>query len=186
MNVSTPLTREQIIQSIALNSPIEEVQGPNVDKLVELIQSKGSTGIHFDWQPSAVTLTPDQRAAEVLKWQDQINEYEALPVETKLRLQIRDTYITLHQCFDEGKIDVRKMVNDEYTVQELLGKLSGIFSRLDVALMTLGNWVDRDVKEKLYEERRKKENLPKLIESITPENRHEEVDWGPAQGNEVI
>lgn len=33
--------------------------------------------------------------------------------------------------------------------------------------------------------RRRRYSLEKLVEQITPENRHPEVDWGPSVGNEA-
>lgn len=32
---------------------------------------------------------------------------------------------------------------------------------------------------------RKKYSLDELVSRITPKNRHEETDWGPAQGKEI-
>lgn len=153
-----------------MNSPIEEVVGPNVDRLVEIILGKDSLGLHFDWQPSAANLTPDQRAAEVLKWEHKIDEYAALPVEDKLRMQIQDTYVAIHECLEGGKIDVEKMVNDGYTTKELILKLTGIFGILDMQLLTLGSWVNPEVRKALYDKRTKQMS--------------EEIDWGPPRGNE--
>jgi antitoxin component of MazEF toxin-antitoxin module len=33
--------------------------------------------------------------------------------------------------------------------------------------------------------RRRRYHLGRLIDSITEENRHSEIDWGPAAGNEA-
>ncbi|HZP79777.1 MAG TPA: AbrB/MazE/SpoVT family DNA-binding domain-containing protein [Pseudolabrys sp.] len=35
------------------------------------------------------------------------------------------------------------------------------------------------------EKKRRRYDLQKLIDGITEENRHAEIDWGPSRGNEV-
>lgn len=40
--------------------------------------------------------------------------------------------------------------------------------------------------DRLIIERTPQYTLEELIEGITPENRHDEIDFGPPQGNEVI
>jgi antitoxin MazE len=48
-----------------------------------------------------------------------------------------------------------------------------------------GKLVIEVTKPKRRKRRKRRYTLDELVAGITPENRHEEIDWGPPSGNEV-
>lgn len=133
------MTREEVLQALSMGEELSDIHGSNVDKLVEVLLDKGVQAANFGWMAGAAALTPDERAAEVLKYQAQIEEYNSLPDETKMRLQIRDTFIALYRGMLETAVDYSKV-----TEVELKQRLINLLTIIDHELLTLRNWVDQE------------------------------------------
>lgn len=133
------MTREEVLQALSMGEELSDIHGPNVDKLVEVLLDKGVQAANFGWMATAAALTPDERAAEVLKYQAQIEEYNSLPDETKMRLQIRDTFVALYRGMLETAVDYSTA-----TEVELKQRLINLLVIIDSELLTLRSWVDQE------------------------------------------
>lgn len=163
MSDKPSLTREQIILTLSLGEPLDQIVGPNVDKMVDFFLNKGNVkGLHFDWQEGAKALTPDQRAAEVLKWQTQITEYASLPVEQRMYDTILTAYKELRKVNKLTRFDVKRLIDSDesYTVDDLQKVLSEIFGIVEgIQLFSLGNWITREDQQAIWDEEKAEQEL---------------------------
>jgi hypothetical protein len=136
------MTREQLLETIAMRTPLDEVVGPNVDLFCE--RYKTAKGLNFFWGESAHEMTPDERAAYILQVDDSIAKNDARPERDRMYDEMLKSYSAMNQAIKNCQFDVDRICNNPYTAEELENRLHNIFGIIESAQMTLGNWITRE------------------------------------------
>lgn len=130
----------------------------NVNKLKETVGEmidQGMKNLHFSWAPDAAGLTLEERAGHMLQAIQSMQKYEALTVEEKMRLALKNLYVDVKYCMNCASYDRIAEWRDGGTkvpYEELVARLNKIWGRLDMTLLTLGNWIQREDRASLVKE----------------------------------
>jgi sugar phosphate isomerase/epimerase len=126
------------------------------EELKDAIENRGLKSMGFSWADGAEKLTPDERAAAVLEWMAEAKRWDALPVEAKMREQIKQSYEHLSKVIDFCKTDLRAITDEN--MKEAINR-SKVFGGIEQAMLLLGNWIDNDTKNAIRNTRPKKEEV---------------------------
>ena len=115
----------------------------NVEKLQEKIAEIESRGgyIHFTFDNSSPA-SEEEKAEECLRVIIKSEEHMKLPEIERMRLAMKDAYERMGRAIKNCRCDPSD-IDREWTPEEipLRKKLSNIFGELDMARVSLGNWV---------------------------------------------
>lgn len=112
--------------------------------------------------------TAEQLASEINRAMDEVEALEALPVEEQMRHDITRVYedlsIAIKDCQYELSEELMRLAGP---MSEDRKRISRIFGRLDMALLTLGNWIDhserRAVKQRDVSHGAANDNQPSTV-----------------------
>lgn len=139
--------------------------GPNEKKLHEVLKrhfDAGMQNIHFDWADGASERSREERCAAVVSALEEVDRWNSLSVEEQMRIQIRQVYEELDQIKGLCRFNVRDW---DKPVEDARKKLSKIFGIVDMAMLTLGNWIDPKEKAAIRQ-RGMNGGLPPIDESL--------------------
>jgi hypothetical protein len=121
------MTREQILETIAMGTSLNEVVGPNVELFCE--RYKTAKNLNFFWGDSAHKMTPDERAAYILQVDDSIAKNNARPERDRMYEEMLNAYAAMNQAIKNCQFDVDRVFSKEnpYTAKELRSRLDNIF-----------------------------------------------------------
>ena len=130
----------------------------NIEKLKETMDEIKLTKFHVSWGPEAYKLTEEERAGYMLELLEDIKKWNTLSDEEKMREQITQVYGELKEAIKLTQYDMKEFVKDEriFEMTDDRRRIHKLFGYLDMALLTLGNWVTNEDRKKFREDRKKK------------------------------
>jgi hypothetical protein len=121
----------------------------NIEKLVEKVTKHVEAGmkdIHFSWASDADKLTPEERAAEVLKALEEMERIQNMTREERILYDMRCVYEYVKYSMEV--LSYNRL--DKISEKELQRRVWVAWGSLDMVLCLMGNWIKMDDKIKKH------------------------------------